>query len=61
MKHQLVQQCFLGKIYVSKTDDNYVFRKFTLVCAIYNSKCVGATFYRERFVEFIQQNIFNII
>ena len=58
-------KCFLGKRCVVKTDDNYVFRKFTLLCAISSSKCVGATFYKEggmtkeRFVEFLQQNIFN--
>ena len=56
---------FLGKRCVVKTDDNYVFRKFTLLCAISNSKCVGATFYKEggmtkeRFVEFLETNIFN--
>ena len=42
---------------VVKTDDNYVFRKFTLLCAISNSKCVGMT--KERFVEFLEANIFN--
>ena len=26
---------------------NYFFRKFTLLCAISNSKCVGATLYKE--------------
>jgi hypothetical protein len=35
------------------------------LCAISNSKCVGATFYKEggmtkeRFVEFLEANIFN--
>lgn len=49
---------------IVKTDDNYVFRKFTLLCAISNSKCVGATLYKEggmtkeRFVEFLQEFIF---
>lgn len=58
-------KCFLGKRCVVKTDDNYVFRKFTLLCAISNSKCVGATLYKEggmtkeRFVEFLEANIFN--
>jgi transposase len=58
-------KCALGKRCVVKTDDNYVFRKFTLLCAISNSKCVGATFYKEggmtkeRFVEFLEANIFN--
>ena len=40
-------KCPLGKRCVIKTDDNYVFRKFTLLCAISNSKCVGATLYKE--------------
>lgn len=58
-------KCALGKRCVVKTDDNYVFRKFTLLCAISNSKCVGATLYKEggmtkeRFVEFLEANIFN--
>lgn len=58
-------KCSLGKRCIIKTDDNYVFRKFTLLCAISNSKCVGATLYKEggmtkeRFVEFLEGNIFN--
>ena len=40
-------KCSLGKRCVVKTDDNYVFRKFTLLCAIPNLKCVGATLYKE--------------
>ena len=58
-------KCELGKRCIIKTDDNYVFRKFTLLCAISNSKCVGATMYekggmtKERFVEFLEENIFN--
>jgi hypothetical protein len=58
-------KCELGKRCVIKTDDNYFFRKFTLLCAISNSKCVGATLYKEdgitkeRFVEFLEENIFN--
>jgi transposase len=58
-------KCALGKRCVVKTDDNYFFRKFTLLCAISNSKCVGATLYKEggmtkeRFVEFLEVNIFN--
>ena len=57
-------KCQLGKRCIVKTDDNYVFRKFTLLCAINNSKCVGASFYKEggmtkeRFVEFLEQAIF---
>ncbi len=58
-------KCELGKRCVIKTDDNYFFRKFTLLCAISNSKCVGSTLYKEggmtkeRFVEFLEANIFN--
>ena len=68
-------KCELGKRCVVKTDDNYIFRKFTLLCAcnlgtedagaISNSKCVDATLYKEggmtkeRFVEFLEENIFN--
>ena len=58
-------KCDLGKRCVVKTDDNYVFRKFTLLCAISNSNYVDATLYKEggmtkeRFVEFLEANIFN--
>jgi transposase len=58
-------KCSLGKRCIIKTDDNYVFRKFTLLCAISNSKSIGATLYKEggmtkeRFVEFLEVNIFN--
>ena len=51
-------KCELSKRCVIKTDDNYFFRKFTLLC-------VGATLYKEggmtkeRFVEFLEENIFN--
>ena len=41
----IYSKCSLGKRCVVKTDDNYVFRKFTLLCAISNSKCIGATFF----------------
>ena len=52
-------KCALGKRCIIKTDDIY------LLCAISNSKCVGATLYKEggmtkeRFVEFLEANIFN--
>jgi len=58
-------KCLLGKRCVVKSDDNYIFRKFTLLCAISNSKCVGATLYKEggmtkeRFVKFLEDNIFD--
>jgi len=44
-------KCSLGKRCVVKTDDNYVFRKFTLLCAISNSKCVGAIFLQRRWYD----------
>jgi hypothetical protein len=31
----------LGKICIVKTDDSYIFRKFTVLVSIKNSKCVG--------------------
>jgi transposase len=33
-------KCSLGKRCIIKTDDNYVFKKFTLLCAINNKKCM---------------------
>ena len=56
-------KCYLGKRCVVKTDDNYIFKKFTLLCAIKNSKCIGAKLYRggmtkERFVKFLQDIVF---
>ena len=57
--------CSIGKRCIIKTDDSYIFRSFTLLCAISNSKCVGHTLYekggmtKERFVEFLQNFIFN--
>jgi transposase len=58
-------RCDLGKRCVIKTNDNYVFRKFSLLVAINNSKCVGHTLYekggmtKERFVEFLEKFVFN--
>jgi transposase len=58
-------RCELGKRCVLKTNDNYVFRKFSLLVAINNSKCVGQTLYekggmtKERFVEFLEKFVFN--
>jgi len=40
-------RCQLGKKCVVKTDDNYVFRKFTLLVAINNSACVGSKLYQQ--------------
>jgi hypothetical protein len=49
----------------SKTDDNNVFKKITLLVAINNSKCIGYKLYekggmnKERFVDFLKDNVFN--
>jgi folylpolyglutamate synthase/dihydropteroate synthase len=58
-------RCQLGKKCVVETDDNYVFRKFTLLVAINNSGYVGSKLYqkegmtKERFVNFLQENVFS--
>lgn len=57
-------RCQLGQKCIVKTDDNYVFRKFTLLVAISNSGCIGSKLYqqgamtKERFVDFLQENVF---
>ena len=56
-------RCYIGKRCVIKTNNNFVFRSFTLLVAINNSKCVGKIFYekggttQERMVEFIETQI----
>lgn len=56
-------RCKLGRRCIVKTDDNYVFRKFTLLVAINNKKCVGYRLYKEggmtkeRFAKFINDFI----
>ena len=58
-------RCELGKRCIVKTDDSYLFRKFTLLVAISNSKCIGWILYdkggmtKERLVEFLEKFIFN--
>ena len=58
-------RCKLGKRCVVKTDDSYIFRKFTLLVAIKNSKCVGWKLYekggmtKERLVEFLKEFVFD--
>ena len=50
MKHQynqLYSRCELGKRCIVKTDDSYLFRKFTLLVAISNSKCIGWILYEK--------------
>ncbi len=57
-------RCDIGKRCVIKTDDNFVFKKFTLLSAISNKKCLGWILYetggstKERFVEFLQNIVF---
>ena len=57
-------RCDIDKRCIIKTDDNYVFKKFTLLSTISNEKCLGWILYekggstKERFVEFLQNNIF---
>jgi len=57
-------RCDIGKRCIIKTNDNFVFKKFTLLSAISNKKCLGWILYekgsstKERFVEFLQNNIF---
>ena len=58
-------RCELGKRCIVKTDDSYLFHKFTLLVAISNSKCIGWILYekggmtKERLVEFLEKFIFN--
>ena len=58
-------RCSLGKRCVVKTDDRYIFRKFTLLVAIKNSKCVGWKLYekggmtKERLVNFLEEFLFD--
>ena len=58
-------RCKIGKRCVVKTDDSYFFRKFTLLVAIKNSKCIGWKLYdkggmtKERLVEFLEEFVFD--
>jgi transposase-like protein len=40
-------RCYVGKRCIIKPDNNFVFRSFTLLVAINNSKCVGKIFYEK--------------
>tara|TARA_B110000285_G_C15129171_1_gene622326 strand:- start:2299 stop:3216 length:918 start_codon:yes stop_codon:yes gene_type:complete len=57
-------RCDIGKRCIAKTDENIVFRSYTLLVAISNKKCIGWVLYekggttKERFVEFLQEYIF---
>ena len=58
-------RCELGRRCVIKTSNQFVFRKFTLLVAISNSKCIGKELYekggmtKERLLEFLEKNIFS--
>jgi transposase len=57
-------RCELGKRCIFKTDNTFMFRKYTLLVAISNSKCIGWTMFekgamnKERLVEFMKEYIF---
>jgi len=57
-------RCYLGRRCRIKTSNQFVFRKFTLLVAISNSKCVGKELYekggmtKERLLEFLEKHIF---
>lgn len=57
-------RCSLGKRCIFKTNDSSFFKKFTLLVAISNSKCIGWKLYKkggmtkERFVDFMESKIF---
>jgi len=57
-------RCNLGKRCIIKTSNQFVFRKFTLLVAISNSKCVGKELYekggmtKERLLEFLEKYVF---
>jgi transposase-like protein len=58
-------RCNLGRRCVIKTSNQFVFRKFTLLVAISNTKCVGKELYekggmtKERLLEFLENNVFS--
>ena len=57
-------RCYIGKRCIIKSNNNFVFRSFTLLVAINNHNCLGKTFYekggttKERMVEFLETQIF---
>lgn len=58
-------RCYLGKRCIIKTDNSFVFKKFTLLVAINNMKCVGHILYekggmtKERLYEFLEKYVFS--
>ena len=57
-------RCNLGSRCIIKTSNQFVFRKFTLLVAISNSKCIGKKLYEkggmntERLLEFFEKYVF---
>jgi transposase len=57
-------RCYIGKRCVIESNNNFVFRSFTLLVAINNHNSVGKKFYekggttKERIVEFLETQIF---
>jgi|SRR3989344_2635177 len=64
--HPTYSRCYLERRFRVKTSNQFVFRKFTLLVAISNSKIVGKEMYEkggmtaERFIEFLHKHIFPI-
>ena len=62
--HPTYSRCYLGRRCRIKTNNQFVFRKFTLLVAISSSKIVGKELYEkggmtaERFFGFLQKHIF---
>jgi len=60
-------RCNLGRRCIIKTTNQFVFRKFTLLVAISNSKWVGKEMYekggmtKERLLVFLEKHIFSIL
>jgi transposase/transposase-like protein len=58
-------RCSIGKRCIFKTTDSSFFKKFTLLVAISNSKCIGWKLYekggmtKEKFVSFMKDKIFD--
>ena len=52
-------RCYIGNRCIIKTDNNFVFRSFTLLVAINNSKCVGKIFYEKGSLPVISKEFIN--
>ena len=40
-------RCYIGQRCTIKIDDNFIFKKFALLCAISNKKCIGWKLYEN--------------